>query len=379
MKKLLVFLFMLGLSVSLFGQVTFILKSTPDNTPRNSKFYLAGTINDWQPNLPDFEFTEDKFGSLSLTIETVPDTFEYKICRGDWTSVEVDSAGRDIINRMYVDSIGTMVMLNVHNWRDRMNPKQLVSTASKNVFFTPTSIEIPQLDRRRTVRVYFPPNYSSRQGFPVVYLLDGQNVFDKSTAFADEWKVDEVMDSLFQQRGLSCIVIAVYHGEEQRINEYTPWENDKKEGGDGEKFAKFIVKDLKPYIDKYYRVIPDRENTTIIGSSMGGLMALYLALEYPKIFGKVAVFSPTLSWSPDIFTKIEKFKKRNFQKIYMYAGMKEDSTMVRNIRQADQLLKDVGFSENELILNLEPYGRNSEIYWGHEYTKAISWFFNFKP
>ena len=63
----------------------------------------------------------------------------------------------------------------------------------------------------------------------------------------------------------------------------------------------------------------------------------------------------------------------------MYAGMKEDSTMVRNIRQADQLLKDVGFSENELILNLEPYGRNSEIYWGHEYTKAISWFFNFKP
>lgn len=379
MKKLLFVLVMVGLSASLFGQVTFVLKSIPDDTPRDSKFHLVGTINDWQPNLSEFEFTEGDFGSLSLTLKDVPDTLEYKICRGDWISVEVDSVGKDIDNRTYVDSIGSMVMLSIPNWRDRINPKQLVSTASKNVFFTPTSIEIPQLDRRRTVRVYFPPNYSSRQGFPVVYLLDGQNVFDKSTAIADEWQVDEAMDSLFQKRGLGCIVIAIYHGEDQRLNEYTPWANANKEGGDGEKFAKFIVRDLKPYIDKYYRTVPDRNNTIIVGSSMGGLMALYMALEYPKVFGKAAVFSPTLSWSSEIFTKIEKFKKRNFQQIYLYAGKQEKSPMVRDVKKANRLLKDVGFSENELMLNLEPFGRNSELYWGREYPKAIRWFFKLKP
>ena len=378
MKKFLVVLLMVGFSASLFGQVTFVLKSIPDDTPRDSKFYLTGTINDWQPNLTQYQFTEDNLGSLSLTIKDVPDTLEYKICRGDWTSVEVDSAGKNLENRIYVDSIGTVVVLNVPNWRDRVNPKHLVSTASKNVFFTPTSIEIPQLDRRRTVRVYFPPNYSSRQGFPVVYFLDGQNVFDKSTAIADEWQVDEAMDSLFQKRGLGCIVIAIYHGEEQRLNEYTPWPNDAKEGGDGEKFAKFIVKDLKPYIDKYYRTISDRNNTIIVGSSLGGLMALYAALEYPKVFGKAAVFSPTLSWSSEIFDKVEKFKKRNFQQIYLYAGEQEKPPMVRDVKKVRRLLKDAGFSENELMLNLEPYGRNSEFYWGNEYPEAIRWFFKLK-
>ncbi len=375
MKKILAFIILVSLSATLFAQVTFILKSIPENTPRDSKFYLAGMLNKWQPNHSDYEFTKDNLGRLSLTLEAVPDTFEYKICRGDWTSVEVDSAGRDIANRLYVDSLGNTIVLDIKNWRDRMNPRQLVSTASKSVFFTPTSIEIPQLNRRRTVRVYFPPNYSSSQGFPVIYMFDGQNLFDASTAFAGEWRVDEVMDSLFERRGLGCIVVAIYHGEDERLNEYTPWPNNDKLGGDGAKFAQFIVRDLKPYIDKYYRTLPDRNNTIIMGSSLGGLMALYTALEYPKVFGKAGVFSPSLWWSEEAFTQIKKFRKRQFQKIYLYGGEKESESLIPNIERAEKLLQEVGFSENEIFKSIAPDGRHNEYYWGREFPEALKWMF----
>jgi len=375
MKKILTFIILVSLSATLFAQVTFILKSIPENTPRDSKFYLAGMLNKWQPNHSDYEFTKDNLGRLSLTLEAVPDTFEYKICRGDWTSVEVDSAGRDIANRLYVDSLGNTIVLDIKNWRDRMNPRQLVSTASKSVFFTPTSIEIPQLNRRRTVRVYFPPNYSSSQGFPVIYMFDGQNLFDASTAFAGEWRVDEVMDSLFERRGLGCIVVAIYHGEDERLNEYTPWPNNDKLGGDGAKFAQFIVRDLKPYIDKYYRTLPDRNNTIIMGSSLGGLMALYTALEYPKVFGKAGVFSPSLWWSEEAFTQIEKFRKRQFQKIYLYGGEKESESLIPNIERAEKLLQEVGFSENEIFKSIAADGRHNEYYWGREFPEALKWMF----
>lgn len=375
MRKLLTTLTLICMALVMYGQVTFILKSIPEDTPRDSRFYLAGMLNKWQPNHPDFEFTKDNLGRLSLTLEAVPDTFEYKICRGSWPSVEVDYTGRDIANRLYVDSMGKSVVLSVASWRDRVNPKQLVSTASKSVFFTPTSIEIPQLKRRRTVRVYFPPNYSSSQGFPVIYMFDGQNMFDAATSFSGEWGVDEALDSLFENKGLGCIVVAIYHGEEERLNEYTPWPNDQKVGGDGAKFARFIVRDLKPYIDKYYRTLPNRENTIIIGSSLGGLMAMYTALEYPEVFGKVGVFSPSLWWSNKAFEQMEKFKKKHFQKIYMYGGEKESESLVPNILRAEELLKGVGYSENELIINIAPDGRHNEFYWGREFPEALEWLF----
>jgi predicted alpha/beta superfamily hydrolase len=203
-------------------------------------------------------------------------------------------------------------------------------------------------------------------------------MFDAATSFSGEWGVDETLDSLFENKGLGCIVVAIYHGEEERLNEYTPWANDNKVGGDGAKFARFVVRDLKPYIDKYYRTLPNRENTIIIGSSLGGLMAIYTALEYPEVFGKVGVFSPSLWWSEKAFEQMEKFKKKHFQKIYMYGGEKESESLVPNIHRAEELLKNAGYSENELIINIAPDGRHNEFYWGREFPEALMWLFGIK-
>ncbi len=206
-------------------------------------------------------------------------------------------------------------------------------------------------------------------------MLDGQNVFDASTSFAGEWRVDETLDSLGRTRAFGAIVVAIYHGDNERLNEYTPWPNNNKEGGDGAKFASFIVKDLKPYIDKYYRTIPDSDNTMIMGSSLGGLMALYMAMEYPEVFGKVGVFSPSLWWSEKSFEQMSKFKKRRFQKIYMLAGEKESEDMVSDVKRAKRILKDAGYDEYELNVKISPDGRHSEWFWAREFPNAVKWLF----
>ena len=357
------------------AQVTFILQDIPANTPEDSHFFLAGSLNRWNPGDSLFRFAENAHGELSLTLDSVPKSFKFKICRGNWSTVEVDSLGRDVPNRLYADTLGERVMISVHGWRDLFPQQKIASTASPNVFFTPTSIEIPQFKRRRSVRVYFPPNYSSRQAYPVIYMFDGQNVFDASTSFAGEWRVDETLDSLYQSRHFACIVVAVYHGEGERINEQTPWPNDEKQGGDGAKFAQFFVKELKPYIDKHYRTYPDRDNTIIMGSSLGGLMALYMALQYPDVFGKAGVFSPSLWWSEKAFEQMAKFKKKRTQKIFILGGEQEDETLVPNIERAEKILREVGFDESELVVKIAPDGHHSEWFWAREFPGAIKWLF----
>jgi alpha-glucosidase len=122
-------------------------------------------------------------------------------------------------------------------------------------------------------------------------MHDGQNLFDNATSFAGEWKVDEILDSLYTYRGFSAIVVAIYNDDKERINEYSPWKNDSLGiGGDGDKYVKFIVNTLKPFIDRHYRTLSGRENTAIMGSSMGGLISLYAALEYPDVFGNAGIF-----------------------------------------------------------------------------------------
>lgn len=358
------------------GQVTFVLRSVPGDTPSGSQFYLAGTLNHWRPNHSGYEFRTDSLGRLSLTLTSTPDTFEFKVSRGSYSGVECSLSGRDIPNRVYTDTLGPLVHIDVVRWRDRVPSRELVSTATTSVHFTPTTIEMSRLNRRRTIRVYFPPDYSRRQGFPVVYMLDGQNLFDASTSFSGEWGIDETLDELYRTQALSYIVVGIYHGDRERENEHTPWANTEGAGGDGEKMARFIVRELKPYIDKHYRTLPDRDNTAIMGSSLGGLMAMYMALEYPDVFGRVGVFSPQIGWSEKIFEQVSRFRKRQFQKIYLVGGGSEEESIKDGLKQLHEGLSRVGFAENELVMNVAADGRHSEWLWGREFPHVLKWLFN---
>lgn len=375
MKGRLLIWFFVVLPFSTFSQVKFIIDKYPEKTSPKDTFYLASSITHWNPKDKNYAFKKDDLGKLSLTLNNCVDSFEYKVCRGSWVNVEVDSIGGDIKNRLYTKSLGKEVNISVKGWRDLL-PKRK-SKVSKGVSFLPTNIEIPQLNRKRTIRMYFPPNYSSGKRFPVIYMHDGQNLFDESTAFSGEWNVDETLDSLYTYYGFSCIVVGIYHGEKERINELSPWVNDSlKLGGDGDKYAKFIVKTLKPFIDSHFRTLPDRENTAIIGSSMGGLISLYMTMEYPDIFSKAGIFSPSLWFSPKAFEQIQKHNHKKIQRIYLISGAKEGAKTIQNTLKADSSLRSVGFDESYLKCKLSKDGKHSEWFWGREFGDAIKFLFN---
>lgn len=156
------------------------------------------------------------------------------------------------------------------------------STATKNVIILEKTLTIPKLNRQRRLRIYLPENYQlSKQHYPVLYMHDAQNLFDDKTAYAGEWGIDETLNRLAAENGLSLIVVGIDNGLELRMNELSPWPNQEYGVAEGEQYMDFIVNEVKPFIDKSYRTLTDKNNTAIMGSSMGGLISHYAIFEYP--------------------------------------------------------------------------------------------------
>lgn len=129
------------------------------------------------------------------------------------------------------------------------------STAAKNVSILKKEFRIPTLNKiSHKIWVYLPPNYhKTSKKYPVIYMHDAQNLFDKTTAYSGEWEVDETLNKLYQKTRKGFIIVGVKNGGEERINEYTPWPNKKYGGGKGAIYMNFIVNTLKPYIDTKYK------------------------------------------------------------------------------------------------------------------------------
>lgn len=130
-------------------------------------------------------------------------------------------------------------------------------------------------------------------------MHDGQNLFDEYTGNFGEWGVDEALDSLIKTGAPACIVVGINNGP-NRINEYNPYNTDRFGKGEGDNYLQFIVNNLKPYIDKHYKTLSQKENTIIAGSSMGGLISYYAVAKYPSVFGKAGVFSPSFWIAPQM-------------------------------------------------------------------------------
>jgi predicted alpha/beta superfamily hydrolase len=277
----------------------------PAGTPDSSRITVAGTFNGWNPGAAGYVLSPVSHHEYLITLSPeVTGPIAFKFTLGSWETVETDESGRDVRNRAFMVPAGggSTYAGTVAGWRTVQPGMPRQSTRSSSVSILDTAFRIPQLGRTRRIWLYLPPGYESGgKRYPVVYMHDGQNLFDAATSFAGEWGIDETLDSLRANGDDGCIVVGIDNGGAHRIAEYSPWRNSRYGGGEGDAFLDFVVRALKPYVDAHYRTMPDRLHTAMAGSSLGGNLSLYAGLKFPGIFGRIGVFSPALWFNPALY------------------------------------------------------------------------------
>lgn len=318
---------LLSLPLSLMAQHTVTIKVTGRPAQHQDEaFFITGSYNRWSVSEPAMQMQSDK--NFMIQLKNIRDSFllEYKFNRGSWQTLESTRQGRLVAPRSAIIRKDTTINCIIDGWRDDFP----ASTASAQVHILDTAFFIPQLNRTRKVWIYLPADYAtSKKRYPVLYMHDGQDLFDEATSEGRigplEWGVDEVIDAATKK----CIVVAVEHHADKkiRLEEYFVNANPDQAKADGAKYLDFTVSTLKPYIDKQYRTLTDKKHTFMAGSSMGGLLTLYAGVLYPDVFGSLGVMSPSI-WldNNNINTKLanlEQKKSIKQQRYYFYAGDNE--------------------------------------------------------
>jgi len=362
----------------LFAQhsVKFSIEDLPPVGVKSDSIYLAGSFNGWNPKDEKYRFKSDQKGHYLMELTLGAGSYEYKITRGNWSKVECDIKGNNIANRKFKLQGDTTIGIKIENWIDNFIPVANKSTASVNVKIIDTAFFITQLNRHRRIWIYLPQDYvQSNKRYPVLYMHDGQNIFDNATSFSGEWGIDECLDTMKKK----CIVVGIDNGGDKRLNEYCPYDfslsgiaaNSISGKGEGKEYVDFLVKNLKPFIDNNYRTMKEKKNTWIAGSSMGGLISMYALLKYPKVFGVAGVFSPAFWVGPQIFDDINKKGFKVKGKIFFYAGELEGESMVPDMLKAYQEMNENSKAKMKIVVNKE--GKHNEQAWRIEFPVFYKW------
>ena len=235
------------------------------------------------------------------------------------------------------------------------------------------AVRSPELDNRRDVIVCLPPSYrESRRSYPVVYMHDGQNLFDPATSFAGDWGMRRILEAA-ARRGLEAIAVGVPNMGAERLDEYSPFRDEAAGGGgQGAAYASFVAGTLKRLVDRRFRTRRGRAHTAIAGSSMGGLISLYAFFRHPGVFGAAGVLSPSLWFAGGaIFSEVERARFVP-ARIYLDIGAQEGETHVANARRMRDLLLAKGYQPERDLRWLESRaGRHDERSWGRRFARAL--------
>ncbi len=333
--------------------------------------FVAGNFNGWQPGDAASRLTEAS-ALKTITLNLPLGLYEFKFTRGSWQTVEATAGGEAVENRIIRLQSDTTLYINIPAWADQFSKKQEQHTASKNVHILDSAFYMPQLKRFRRIWLYLPENYErSTNSYPVLYMHDGQNIFDAQTSSFGEWGIDECLDTLSRELNKYCIVVGIDHGGDKRLNELNPFDHPEFGKGEGDTYLEFIVQTLKPYIDSLYRTKKQVQNTFIAGSSMGGLISMYAITKYPKVFGAAGVFSPAFWVAPSILEEVSRSEYSNKTKIFLFAGQLESDKMVEDMQKIDSLLRKKKVCNITTVLDEE--GRHSEHTWRLYFDDFYRW------
>ena len=253
-------------------------------------------------------------------------------------------------------------------------------------------LTVPYYNEERRIRVLLPKDYDKEEwaSYPVLYMHDGQNIFYSKESFSGySWKIIPTLKN--HKEFPKIIVVGIDNAEDNRLNEYAPWMTEvgstpetASVGGDGMAYGDWVVHTVKPFIDETYRTKPDRKNTILAGSSMGGIITAYMGAAYPDIFGNLGVFS-LASWfsERDFLRFCDSHPLNNDSKVFIQVGTKEgdevDEQFAPNMNQAYidctlhyyQSLLKTGLPMNSIKLLIMANEIHHEKYWANHFVEFL--------
>lgn len=237
----------------------------------------------------------------------------------------------------------------------------------------------------RHVRVWLPQEYAldPQRRFPVLYLMDGQNVFEPDTAFAGvAWRAGETAQKLIAKSRIEAVIlVGIDNSGRHRTDDYTPVPFGG-EGGHADDFGRMVTDEVKPFVDAHWRTRPGREDTAIVGASLGGLFALHLALSRPDVFSRVAALSPTVWWGHGaILRRIRQLRERPPLRIWIDIGKREAPPLRQQVRTLQDLLLAKGWLKHRVTKKATlrhsevARGRHDEASWGRRFDRVLKFLF----
>lgn len=293
----------------------------PANAVPPKRIYCSMSLDNWPVGGREAPRIGPSLYALTMPAPAAP-RFEYKFCReASWETVEKLAGGRDRHNRVLETSGDPpawprVVVHHVPQWADqpiddsgsRVLFPDAIATDDDAVIASSLTGDIRVheaftskiLGNERDVLVYLPPGYDddSERRYPVLFMQDGRNVFDAETSFiGEEWGIDEAAEKLIRAGELDPLIIVAIDHSLTRGAEYTPFADALHGGGRADAYLRFLIDELKPFIDREYRTKSDRAHTAIGGASLAGLLSLYAICEHSDVFGGAAVVAPTVTWA----------------------------------------------------------------------------------
>ena len=253
--------------------------------------------------------------------------------------------------------------------------ENLTDTASPTVSVLRDSLLIPYQNAKRTVHIYVPPAYGrdSTTRYPVMYFMDGESAFNDLETMGPEWQIDEVINAASSKGEPTAIVVAINQAED-RDAEYTPFVNEDNPNAHGDQFATWVATDLKNWVDTHYRTQPQASATSIGGISRSGMMAYYMLMAHPAVFGNAIIQSPSMWVDHDRLLAMELSSQQLAEKkIFVSVGAKEGLTMVPHAREVYQKFVAAGLGEDQVHFEKIPKEGHWHVTWRKSFAIAYPW------
>ncbi len=254
--------------------------------------------------------------------------------------------------------------------------ENLVDTSSPTVHVIRDSIRIGYQNETRTIHTYVPPNYNNDTltRYPVIYMMDGESSFNDLENMGPEWEIDEVINAASESGELTAIVIGINQSDKSRDTEYTPFVNEDNPNAHGDKFSEWVTTDLKQWVDTNYRTKPDPSSTTIGGISRSGMMAYYMVMAHPDVFGNAMIQSPSMWVDHDRLMEMsltpEEVKDK---KIYLSVGEYEGRGMINPTVEIYEKFKAQGLDEDHVKYDMIMGESHWHITWRKSFALGYPW------